>query len=340
MSSAVRARCLFASIALLAWGAPASASEAGTPPEGVYRRTFVTSEGAKLTLFRYVPVGGGVRSPAVLLVSDFGFGREVFDLDGEGLSRFLRDHGREVFVLERGTDGARGVLDFLRHELPAAFEEVARFRTGAVDLVAHGFAGTLALAATTEELGGRVRSVIALSTPVELELPNPRVAAVLEGGGRLTALASHRGGQQTLDLLFARRGTFSRGVRSALWSRGLRELGGKTSSELLGWMRQGDLVGAPSIDARWARYDRPTLLVLPLADNYAHPEYAAVLRERAPRAKVTLLPLSRVELLSEDYTHLSMLLGKSARKEVWSPMLRFLQAQDRDGSGQTVEASR
>jgi pimeloyl-ACP methyl ester carboxylesterase len=291
-----------------------------------------------------VPAGGGTRTPPVLLVPDFGFGRELFDLDRAGLAPFLRSRGRDVFVLVRSAGANdRGLESFVTAELPAAFAEIAKLRgEGPVDVVAHGYSGTLVLAATPSELRGRVRAVIALSTPAIAEVPNPVAERVLQQGGRLTALAGHKEGRGTLELLFARRGRFERGDLAELWSRGLLDLGPRTSSELLAWMRSGDLSlrDGSSVRARWQSYDRPTLLLLPIADNYAHPEYAAILRELAPRAKVALLPLNKVELLSEDYTHVSMLLGSGARKEVFEPILRFLETRDAAARERTVEVTR
>jgi hypothetical protein len=60
-----------------------------------------------------------------------------------------------------------------------------------------------------------------------------------------------------------------------------------------------------------------------MQDNFAHPEFGAPLRELAP-APVRMELLTRVNLLSEDYTHLSLLHGAGAPAEIFGPLLRFL----------------
>src|SRR5690606_722110 len=96
--------------------------------------------------------------------------------------------------------------------------------------------------------------------------------------------------------------------------------------ELLVWLREGTLRLGPgdTLTTRLADYDRPTLLFLPLGDNLAPPEAAAPLRELSPRAQVTPRQLSRLDLLEEDYSHLGVLQGRHAPRDVWAPALRFL----------------
>jgi hypothetical protein len=306
---------------LLVLGAGVAWAEA---PVRVFRRTLPAEEGGSATLFRYVPVGGGkVRAP-VLLVPDFGFRRDVFDLDGRGLAPWLTARGFEVYVLEPGA--GRELTDLVRRDLPAAVTAIRAHRTGPVDLIAHGYAGTLALAASTRELKGEVGKVVALSTPVVPEIPNTLAEAVLARGGKLTRLSLDPAGAASFDLLFAKHGRFPGRVLTDLRATGVVDLGDEAAAELLGWMRSGDLSlgDGTSVKSRLAGYDRSTLQFLALRDNWAHPEFASPLRELAAGADVKLRTMSLLQYHAEDYTHLSLLQGEGAPSEVFEPIREFL----------------
>ncbi|MBX5482066.1 MAG: hypothetical protein IRZ16_09560 [Myxococcaceae bacterium] len=64
--------------------------------------------------------------------------------------------------------------------------------------------------------------------------------------------------------------------------------------------------------------------VLPLRDNWVHPEHGAPLRELATHAKVRLVVISEVDAYEEDYTHLSVLQGDAAPQEVFPLIATFL----------------
>lgn len=319
-----------------ALGLPAAAEVPKAPGEGVYRCKVLTSDGVALATYRYAPPGGGLTRPPVLLLADLGLGRAAFDLDGRGLARRLQQAGRDVYVVELRGHGSSDVpldwrlADLVRRDLPAVVAAIGQRRPGLVDLVAHGYVGTLAMAATVRELEGRVGRVVALSTPALLEVPNPRLEALLERGGAFARLAQLPEGRKELGLLLAHHGVFRRGVRDALLS-GLSDLGAAASGDLLAWMRSGDLELGPGdgVAARLSRYDRPTLLFLPVANNFAPSELASPFRELAPSAPFRVRLLSRFEQHGEDYSHLSLLQGAAAERDVWAPLLAFLEAPER-----------
>lgn len=298
--------------------------------EKVSRRKVRSADGAALALYRYAPAGGGASRPAVLLVPDLGFGRESFDLFGEGLAPFLQRSGRDTYVAELRGQGqadapvAWTLSEWASLDLPAAVAAVAAAHPGPVDLVVHGYGGALAIAAASRELEGKVRKVVALSPAVAPEVPNPVVRRLLGAPGTLSRAAL----EGEFDLLFTREGDLGRLKRGALEKAGPRDLGQSAAKELLRWMEQGDLPlpDGTSVRQRIAGYGRPTLVVLPLLDNYAHAEFAEPLRAMAPRARVQLRALSRLYLSAEDYTHLSMLHGRGAPRDVFQPALQFLDA--------------
>jgi pimeloyl-ACP methyl ester carboxylesterase len=316
-------RVLLLALTLGAFQAQADAS--------VMRRKVVTEDGVSLALYRYVPIGGGGQSPPVVLIADLTLGREAFDVAGEGLAPWLQSRGREVFVAElrghgrSGTPKSWGLQEIVTRDLPAIFAAVTTLRPGRVDLVAHGWAGTLALVATTRELEGQVGRVLALNTPVE---PGPAATAledILSRGGGFGRLALEPSGAATFERLYAKHAVLPPGRLDTLRGTGLSSLGAKASGELLSWMRTGDLpIGGSSVRERLGAYDRPTQLVLAQGNSFANPEFASVLRDLAPNASVSIRLLSRLQLMREDYSHLSMLHGRGALLDVFVPALAFL----------------
>ena len=315
-------------LAAVSLSAPAPAQEAK-----VARRRVRSGDGTALALYRYVPEGGGAGRPAVLLVPDLGFGRESFDLQGDGLAPFLQRHGRDTYVAElRGQGGADApaawaLCEWASLDLRAVVEAVQQAHPGGpVDLVVHGYGGGLAIAAAPRELAGKIRRVVALSPAVAPEVPNEVVRRLLGTPGTLSRASTER----VHELLFTREGNIGAARRGMLERAGPRDLGRSAARDLLRWMEEGDLPfpDGTRVRERFAGYDRPTLVVLPMLDNYAHAEFAEPLRALAPRARVQLKSLSKLYLQQEDYTHLSVLHGRAATQDVFLPALQFLDAAD------------
>lgn len=314
---------------LLLWSAAVLAQE--LPGESFQRRKVVASDGAALALYRYVPAGGGARFPPVLLIPDVGFARQAYDFQGCGLARYLQAKGRDTFILELRGQGrssqpkAWSLRDWAEKDVPAALQIIGKAHPGPVDLVVQGYGGGIILAAVPVELRGRIGRVIALSTQVHGEAPNEVVAKALRKGGRFSQLSA-----PDFQLLFANDGLFTTGTAAEFRGMGVEDLSQNAAIELLAWMKDGtfSFSDGTTNKARLVSYDRPTLLLLPLLDNFAHPEHAAPLREIAKQAEVKVLALSKFDLLSEDYTHLSVLLGRYAEREVFEQLSIFLNETD------------
>ena len=306
-------------LALLVLSAPAEVR--------VSHRKVTTLDGAALALHRYLPPGGGLGAPPVLLISDAGFGRGLFDFAGGGLARFLAAKGRAVYVAElrgQGTaDAGHSLRTVVALDLPAIAQAIAAERPGEIDLVAHGYVGTLALAATTREL--HVRRVIALNTPVQPEAPTLLAAWFLSGGGRFSSLASSPEGFGAFEQLFSMGARVDRRVTAGFMANASRDLSRPVAAELSSWMALGDLPldDGTSVRSRLRQYDRPTLVLLGLADGWAPAESCTPLRELA-RGKVTLHLFSRT-LEGDDFAHVSLLTSERAPRFVFPEIERFLQ---------------
>jgi pimeloyl-ACP methyl ester carboxylesterase len=293
----------------------------------VSHRKVTTADGAALALHRFLPPSGGTHAPAVLLVADVGFGRTLYDYKQAGLARWLAAQNRAVYVAELRGQGASSPGMSLRSlvhlDLPAVAAAIAREHPGPIDLVAHGYVGALALAATTKELP--VRRVVALQTPALMEPPTELVESFLSTGGAFSSLASSPSGFEAFQQLFA----MASDVDPALL-RGLagttRDLSRGVSAELLAWMQTGDLPldDGTTVMGRLREFDRPTLLMFGLADGFAPSEACAPLRELV-KGKVEIKSFSRVTD-DDDFAHVSLVHGKRAPRRVYPAIAKFLEA--------------
>jgi pimeloyl-ACP methyl ester carboxylesterase len=296
------------------------------PEPTVSHRRVMTEDGASLALFRYLPPGDGAARPPVLLVGEIGFGRPLFDLHREGLARWLAARGYAVYVAELRGQGAASSAGSLRAwvhlDLPAIAAVIARERPGPIDVVAHGWGGALALAAAGRELS--VRRVVALNVPMRAEVPSALAEAFLVSGGHYSDFAASPQGAHDFELLFAMETRFPPKTLEALRAIGTRDLSQAQAAEWLAWMRTGDLPldDGTSVLSRLRAYDRPTLLVLALADGFAGPELCTPLRDES-KAAVQLRTFSRFES-GDDLSHVSLLLGSMAPALVFSEVDRFL----------------
>lgn len=298
-----------------------------TPGElQISHRKVLTADGASIALHRFLPPSGGVTSPPVLLLADVGFGRPLFDFKGRGLARWLAGQGRAVYVAElRGqgaSDAGHSLRTIVHLDLPAIARVIASERPGPIDLVAQGFIGSLAIAATTKEL--QVRRVVALSTPVAAEEPTELARAFLSGGGRFTTLASSPEGFGMFEQLFAMGAEIDPSVMRGLAGT-TRDLSRGVSSELLAWMQTGDLPldDGTSVVSRLKQSDRPTLLLVGLADGFTASEACVPLRGLT-RGKVQIQMFSRM-VEGDDFAHASLLLGHRAAAKVYPSIAKFLE---------------
>ncbi|MFN7133146.1 MAG: alpha/beta hydrolase, partial [Myxococcales bacterium] len=117
---------------LLTVAAPAAAQSL---PGQVYRAGLRTSDGVRVTLYRYRPAGGGAAGGTLLLFPDVGMTHRAFDAGGAGLARYLQRRGVEVFVLEyRGSGysdvpwGGYDFDDLVEKDAEAALAAVLRER--------------------------------------------------------------------------------------------------------------------------------------------------------------------------------------------------------------------
>jgi pimeloyl-ACP methyl ester carboxylesterase len=296
-------------------------------PVQVSHRGVQSGDGVSLGVVRYSLVAPEPGQRRVLIVGELGHGRALFD----GLARALARRGFVVYLAQLRGQGASQwpgyhLRDWVTHDLPAVARALAEDGAPEFSLIAHGFGGALALAATTRELRGRVTRAVALSTPVEAQVPSRLVERLLAGGGRFSALGTDPESARLFQLVLGGGPTVDAEALARFRGGGLSDLGHAASGELLGWMRSGDLAlgDGSTVASRLAAYEVPTWLVLPLDDGFAASEMAAPLRELS-RAPVVMRALNRAEFVGEDYDHATMLIGRRAPIDIWRGAIRFLE---------------
>lgn len=292
-----------------------------SPELRVAHRKVATEDGAALALYSLSPRGGegqGDGKPAVLILADFGFGRTLVG----PLAESLVLTGRRVFVAELRGQGAADSLHSLRTtfslDLPAVFRALSN--EPSLDLIVHGYLGSIAMAAAPRT----VRKVVALNTPALVEPPTALLRDFLDEGGRFSTLSASPEGFSEFEQLFTLGSRADRRTRVAALTFAARDLGKPVSSELRAWMETGDLPfdDGTTLVSRLRTYDRPTLLMLGLADGFAPTEACTPLRELA-KGPVTVRLFTRVAQ-GDDYAHLSLFLGQRARTQVFPEIEEFL----------------
>lgn len=296
-------------------------------PVQISHRGVRTADGVTVGLVRYSLTAPEPSQKRLLIVGELGHGRALW----EGLARALARRGFVVYLAQlRGQGGTIvpgwRLRDWVAHDLPAVGRALAQDGAEHVGLIAHGFGGTLALAAVGRELGGIVTRVVALSTPVEAQVSSRLVAAYLKDGGKFSQLGTDPQGAALFGLVMGGGPRADQDALARFRASGVNDLGHVASAELLEWMQRGDLAFADgtTLLGRLKTYDVPTWMVLPLDDGFAPSEMAAPLRE-VSQARVTMRALNRAEFVGEDYDHASMVLGDRAGLDVWRGAIRFLE---------------
>ncbi len=297
--------------------------------EGVYRRAIKTSDGVSIALYRYAPNSTPPDRPAVLLVSDVGFNAQVFDWGDRGLARFLASRGIEVFSFDwRGTGLSQvptgfGLADLAERDLPAALGAVGAAH---VVLVGWGIGASLALAQACHD-PERIAGVVALSAPLDLDVPNViarKWLGSLPTHG-LTTLPGFPGDPPDdpalFNLLYAHGNALPPSEVLRIRREATGRIGAGVAADLGRWMRAGDVtLYGRGLHEICRGFDRPVLLVLAPLDNWTHPEFAEPWVDILPRTSVE--PLSWVDGYGEDYGHLGPLFGKDARR-AWKRIAAF-----------------
>ncbi len=281
----------------------------------VARIDLTAADGVRLAVHR---IGPERATPAVLIPGTFSNHTFWLGTRGTGFARELATRGYDAWVLDprghglserQGRGGRWRFDDWARRDAPATIGTALARRDGFVIGHSAGGAAALVAVATDPALRERVRGMVVIGTPFPWLQPFSRIGAhALRMASRLL-------------------GRFP--------ARALR-LG--PEDELAGVMIQWmdwNLAGAWSGDdgtdygQAIAALDVPLLVVAAAADRWAPPPACHALLDAVASRDVTWLMLGRRTGCSHDFGHVDMLVGRTARAEVWPRILHWMDARNR-----------
>lgn len=329
---------------------------AGTPTPAALTR-LTTPDGARLALYRYEPSEPVPGREPVLLISGFGLNRAALDFDERfSWAQRLAAAGFDTWLLEvRGSGRSRragiydGAFDDYLMDARAAMAHVLQ-RTGASKLhwVGYSLGGMLLYAALGSDDAGRIRSGVALESPVSLHdypLDASSLAAmdVMERFPWLHTIPYRLPSRLMMDLLpmwyekplfktWMNTENLDRKLLKALVYRTLDDVPTPLVLQFRAWMREDGLRsrdGATDYLAGLSTTDVP-ILIMTGASEFAG--RARLVLERARPANVRWVECLRDQGFSADYGHADLIFGHRAPEEVFPHALDWLRHHDPAGS--------
>jgi pimeloyl-ACP methyl ester carboxylesterase len=309
-----------------------------------------TADGSFIELRRLPPPDLAVSLPPVLLVHGLAANHRNQDLSEDlSLARFLRAHGRDVWLLtlRSALGGPRSRFDaMVKQDLPLGVREVLS-RAGAerVDYVGFSMGGMLLYAAIAKTVAGECfRRVVIIGSPAvvrsPLRLPVPRVIgklpAVLFPTMRLRWAARAGAFPATSVRTFAHRWVFNPdnvapAVARAALVNVIEDVPGPLNLDFAAWAASSDgsltYEGRPVLDGL-GNLEIPVLFFAGGADLIAPPNAVRAAYDawgsRAASVEKRFVLLSRAEGASADYGHGDLAVGANARAELFEPIALFL----------------
>ena len=314
-----------------------------------------TEDGFRIALSRYRPDGEATGLPALLC---HGLGANAFSLDlteQRSLARYLRDRGRDAWLIELRGVGASVATgewrkrtwcfdDFLTQDLPAAIARVLEL-TGAEALhwVGHSMGGMLGYAYLQGEGKKSVRSLTAIASPGSLDhmrrlrpllrlLVNRRRPIRQIGLGRLGCWVA---GLPVPGLsLLANPQNLEPHVRRQALANLPANIAGGLMAQIARWVIQGRI--APTLDGPdydfteegLGRVDTPALLMAGTRDRLvpaASVEYAFNAIGSSDKKLVVVGPDDQDVY---GYGHGDIALGDRAGEEVYPHVVAWLEGHD------------
>lgn len=276
-----------------------------------------TSDGITIALHRI-----GTGQPILLIPGTFSNHTFWLGTRGVGFARYLAEHDYEAIALDprghgdsqRPTKGERWDFDhWIRHDVPTAIRSILdEGREPFIIGHSAGGASTLACLGSHAELARHIKGMIIVSTPVPWLQPWRGAGAWLI---RATAQMLGRFPAKLLNL----------GPED--------ELEG-VMTQWMSWNLQGRWTANDGSDYEVGirRIGLPTLMISGAGDRFfAPPQAVSGLFDWIGSNQKELLICGRGTGFSEDFDHVSILVGKAARAEVWPRLLSWVERRSKSG---------
>ncbi len=319
--------------------------------------TLVTPDGAKLAIYRYRPAEPVPHREPILLISGFGLNRWALDFDARfSWARRLADAGFDTWLLEvRGSGRSRragihdGAFDDYLVDARTALAHVLE-QTGAAKAhwVGYSLGGMLLYATLGTDLAERIRSGVALESPVSLHgysLDKTSLAAmdVLERFPWLHTIPYRLPSRLAMDLLplyyekplfktWMNTENIDKAMLKAMVYRTLDDVPTPLVLQFREWMREDGLRSRGGVvDYLDGLRTTPVpILLMTGASDFAR--RAKLVLERARPANVHWIECLKAQGFSADYGHADLIFGPRAPEEVFPHALDWLRRHDPAGS--------
>lgn len=323
------------------------------------RRLWATTrDGWKLALYRYVPISDTSRWGPVLLVHGLGANRHNLDapVDEISLARYLNERGHDVWVVElRGSGRSRppgwplvskkpfDFDDYVLKDIPAVIRRVLDLsnRTS-LHWVGHSMGGMLAYTSMIHFDQRLFRSVTTIGSPVFTTIKHPLVDQLYRIRGLLHVMPwlplSRIGllGALLPQLTLRTVGIFAANADHMELSHvrklarlAMHDLPAPLLRQFAEWY--GSTGGFKRNDGLldyWQHLDRvraPLLIVAGPRDQLSPVKELKHIFESVGSSRKRLLVASRAEGFSGDYGHIDLILGRSARAEIYPHIARWIE---------------
>lgn len=324
-------------------------------PEPVEPVRVVTDDGWSLDL-RHVPRSAGPTRarPVIVLHGIVANGRNMDFDEHHSIARSLARDGFDVWVpslrgvgdseKRDGDDPGYGFDAHVLHDLPAIIGEVQR-RTGSaeVDFVGHSMGG-LVLYAHLARGGGGIGRAVTLGSPVRLHWTGlvEQVVGSVTGLATLTTFPLRAATLTTLPVQGAWSGPVERmlttpdNTRPDVWRRFLSvsvdDIPQRLLEQFAGWVehkRFASRDGSVDYLAGLSNVHVPTLVVAGKVDGMAPPWSVRPAFDRLGSEEKQWVVLGEASGCVADYSHMDMLLGERADREVFPRVAAFLSQEAR-----------
>ncbi|MNS52033.1 acyl-CoA synthetase [compost metagenome] len=318
----------------------------------------VTPDGARLAIYRYRPAQAVADREPVLMISGFGLNRQAIDFDERfSWARRYAEAGFDTWVLEvRGSGRSRragivdGSFDDYVVDAQAALAHVLAV-TGAekAHWVGYSLGGMLLYAAIGTALGDRIRSGVAVESPVSLrgyalEAGAHRALDVLDAWPLLHAVPYKLASRLALPWLplcyegpmfatWMNLDNLDRAMLPGLVYRTLDDVPAPLVLQFRVWMSQDTLTTRDGRDDHLAGLAgcRVPLLVVTGASDFAR-RARGVFDRLGPEAPVRWISCLKANGFVADYGHADLIFGRRAPEEVLPHALAWTADHDPAGN--------
>ncbi len=283
-----------------------------------------------VSLYRYAGPGADAGRPPVLLCHGIGSDHTAFEIGGKSsLSFHLTRNGYDVWALDFGTKGAS--IDTWADEVRVAADFVSG-RTGneRVGLIGYDIGGTAILCGLIKSGPGRAAYVVGIGTTLDTEIPSAGLVAgaatLAKRGAGKKLTEPWEGWNNTFDrgeslwemLIFSDGTVPSEGMESFLAALRPVPAGVAAQFEMMVSGELKSLDGSLSYSKNAGKINAPILMMAGLMDNFSQTEDIISVLKRVSSPVKTYRLLSRFNLISDDYGHAGLIMGRNAEADLFS----------------------